>query len=60
MTVGTEYSIDQSVNFVILAVAKENNYNTTYEFEYWTDATEEYEFFERTYYQWFVKPPKGQ
>ena len=37
--VNKEFTIDQSISYIITAVPKYNSYNTTYEFEYWTDAT---------------------
>lgn len=36
--VDTEYQIDQSVNFIITAIPKYNNYNTSFTFEYHTDG----------------------
>jgi len=43
--VDSEFTIDQSISYIITAVPKYNSYNTTYEFEYWTDATEKYPFY---------------
>lgn len=37
--VGDQFEIDQSINFVVTAIPTYNSYNTTYSFEYWTDAT---------------------
>lgn len=53
-----KYEIDQSLNYIITAIPKYNNYNTTFSFEYNTDGTE-YPFFEWAYYQWFQKHPNG-
>ena len=49
--VGKAYSVDQSIKFIITAVPSPENKDsgTTYQFEYWTDATVEYTWFEKNW-----------
>ena len=56
---GEEFKIDQSSNLIVTMIPKEDSYNTTYSFEYWTDATNTYPWYELYYFQWFVKPKNG-
>lgn len=53
-----KYEIDQSINYIVTAVPKYNNYNTSFSFEYSTDGVE-YPWYELFYYQWFLKHPNG-
>jgi len=56
--IDVEYKLKASEYFIIVAVPDKNNYETKYEFEYWTDA-EKYPWYELTYYEWFKKHHYG-
>lgn len=47
------------MNFIITAVPNYDDYQTAYQFEYWTDAVE-YPLWERFYLTSFVKNPNGE
>ena len=49
VTVGSQYSVDQSTNFIVTAVPKYNNYNTSFTFEYFAEGIE-YPWYELFYY----------
>jgi len=36
--VNKQYEIDQSLNYIVVAIPKKNNYNTSFTFEYNTDG----------------------
>ena len=40
------YKIDQSNKLLVVAVPEKESFNTTYEFEYWTDAKEKVPIYE--------------
>ena len=50
------FEIDQSVQYIIVAVPKYNNYNTSFTFEYYTDGVA-FPWYELFYNTWFVKHP---
>lgn len=40
------YKIDQNSKLLIVAIPDAESFNTTYEFEYWTDATQKIPIYE--------------
>jgi len=59
VSVGDQFTIDQSLNYIVTVIPDKNSYNTSYAFEYSTDGSETYEWYELYYYQWFLKPKYG-
>ena len=57
--VNRQFDIDQSVSYIIVAVPKQNHFNTSFTFEYNTDGVS-FPWYELFYNEWFVKHPQGE
>ena len=52
------YEIDQSLNYIVVAIPKKNSYNTSFTFQYHTDGVA-FPWYEILYNDFVVKSPNG-